>query len=114
MTAGADRVLAALRGAQSRPSSGEDLSEHLGVSRAQIWKHVEALRKHGYEIEGAAGGGYRLTSIPDRLYPAELAAALDTNWLGQSVEWFDVADSTNRIAAERIRSTSSGRCRRHR
>lgn len=103
MTVGADRVLAALRGAQSRPSSGEDLSEHLGVTRAQIWKHVEALRKHGYEIEGAAGGGYRLTSIPDRLYPAELAAGLETQWLGRTVEWLDVADSTNRIAAERAR-----------
>ena len=103
MTEGAARVLAALREAPDRPSSGEDLSSELGVTRAQIWKHVEALRKLGYEIEGAAGGGYRLAAVPDRLYPAELSAGLETRWLARSIEWLDVTDSTNRVAAERAR-----------
>lgn len=103
MNEGASHVLAALRGPRERPSSGEELSQALGVTRAQIWKHVEALRKLGYEIEGTAGGGYRLVSVPDRMYPAELTADLGTRWLAQSVEWLDVTDSTNRIAAERAR-----------
>jgi len=100
---GAVRVLAALRGAKDRPSSGEELSQTLGVTRAQIWKHVEALRKLGYEIEGAAGDGYRLVATPDRMYPAELSAGLETRWLGHAIEWLDTIDSTNRVAAERAR-----------
>jgi BirA family biotin operon repressor/biotin-[acetyl-CoA-carboxylase] ligase len=100
---GAVRVLTALRGANGRPASGEDLSRALGVTRAQIWKHVEALRKLGYQVEGTAGGGYRLVSVPDRLYPSELATGLATRWLGTSVEWYDTIDSTNRVAGERAR-----------
>ena len=103
MNDGAVRVLAALRGAKDRPSSGEELSQTLGVTRAQIWKHVEALRKLGYEIEGAAGDGYRLVTVPDRLYSAELGAGLATRWLAHSIEWHDKIDSTNRVAADRAR-----------
>ena len=68
------------------------------MERAQIWKHVETLRTRGYEIPGEAGGGYRLVAAPDRLYPEEIAAGLDTRWLGQRIEYHAVVDSTNRIA----------------
>lgn len=94
------RVLGALRSA-SGPCSGEDLSTALGVSRAQIWKHVEQLRKRGYEIDGEPGGGYRLESIPDRLYPEAIAAHLETRWLAQTIEHLEETDSTNRVANER-------------
>ena len=57
----AQKILAALRIADESPCSGEALSARLGVSRAQIWKHVSQLRRRGYQIEGAPGGGYRLT-----------------------------------------------------
>ena len=66
MSPGAATVLLALRRAAPRASSGEELSVTLGVSRAQVWKHVEALRGLGYAIEGEPGGGYRLTGAPDR------------------------------------------------
>ena len=59
MSEGSDRVLALLRDASTKALSGEALSRELGVSRAQIWKHVETLRRAGYEIPGEAGGGYR-------------------------------------------------------
>ena len=74
MSEGPARVLEILRDAGRGPCSGEALSEALGVSRAQVWKHVEALRRRDYGIEGEPGGGYRLTSVPDRLYPEELLA----------------------------------------
>ena len=107
MNTGAARVLESLRAAHDRPASGADLSRTLGVTRAQIWKHVEALRKAGYEIEGAAGGGYRLVSVPDRLYPAELHAGLETRWLAREIEWLDTTDSTNRVAAERAQGDAA-------
>jgi BirA family biotin operon repressor/biotin-[acetyl-CoA-carboxylase] ligase len=97
-------VLAALRRAGARSCSGETLSRELGVSRAQVWKHVEALRARGYAIDGEPGGGYRLTGAPDRLYPEELAHGLATRWLGHALHWHDEIDSTNRAALELARA----------
>ena len=103
MNAGAARVLEALRRADGRPCSGETLSEAEGVSRAQVWKHVEALRKAGYVIEAEAGEGYRLAEIPDRLYPEEIQAGLGTRWLAQDIRYYDEIDSTNRLAFDLAR-----------
>jgi BirA family biotin operon repressor/biotin-[acetyl-CoA-carboxylase] ligase len=100
MNDGPARVLEGLRSTRGGPCSGESLSRDLGVTRAQIWKHVETLRTRGYDISGEPGGGYRLLATPDRLYPEEVAAGLDTRWLGQRIEYLDVVDSTNRIAFE--------------
>ena len=97
------QVLDALRRAGESPCSGEALSEVLGVSRAQVWKHVETLRGRGYVIAGEPGGGYRLASVPDRLYAEELRHGLQTRWLGCEIHHFDSLDSTNREAADRAR-----------
>lgn len=111
MSGGPSRVLEALRSTGGGPCSGEALSERLAVSRAQIWKHVEALRKRGYAIEGEPGGGYRLVGVPDRLYPEEIQAGLGTRWLGREIEYFEEIDSTNRVAAERARQgAAAGTC----
>ena len=103
MTQGAARILAALRAAGDVPLSGESLSGVLDVSRAQIWKHVEALRAAGYHIEGEPGGGYRLTGAPDRLYAEEVQPRLATRWLARRYLWLDDTDSTNRVAADLAR-----------
>ena len=103
---GAAAVLAALRQAQANGGqalSGERLSTELGVSRAQVWKHVGALRKRGYEIEGERGDGYRLQSVPNRLYAEEVQASLKTSWVAQRYEHLEDTDSTNRVAFERGR-----------
>ncbi len=104
MREGAARILEALRRAGPRALSGESLSESLGVSRAQVWKYVEALRAKGYQIEGEAGGGYRLTGVPDRLFPEEIRASLATHWLAREIRHLDSTDSTNRIALEWARA----------
>jgi BirA family biotin operon repressor/biotin-[acetyl-CoA-carboxylase] ligase len=80
-------VLAALA---DGPVSGPDLADHLDVSRASVWKHVEALREAGFEIPGEANG-YRLVSVPDYGGPAieyGLEAPFD-------VEYHDAVASTN-------------------
>ena len=103
MNDGGARVLAALHDAGDRPCSGESLSSALGVSRAQIWKHVGVLRERGYGIEGTPGGGYRLTKVPDRLYAEEISRGLGTRWLGRRIRYFDEVDSTNRAALDLAR-----------
>lgn len=40
--------------------SGEAMAARLGVTRAAVWKQVDALRRRGLPIEGQAGSGYRL------------------------------------------------------
>jgi BirA family biotin operon repressor/biotin-[acetyl-CoA-carboxylase] ligase len=97
---GAARILDVLRRAGPRASSGESLSASLGVSRAQVWKYVEALRAKGYRIEGEPGGGYLLTGVPDRLFPEEIQTCLATQWLAREIRYFDSTDSTNRVALE--------------
>jgi len=101
---GPARVLDALRRAEGRVCSGEKLSADQGVSRAQIWKHVQALRDQGYSIEAAPGDGYRLAGVPDRLYPEEIAHGLGTRWLARELRWLDSVDSTNRVALELARA----------
>jgi BirA family biotin operon repressor/biotin-[acetyl-CoA-carboxylase] ligase len=86
-----ERVLDALA---DGPVTGPDLAERLGVSRAAVWKHVEALREAGFAITGG-DEGYTLQSIPE-FGPAVgfgLDAPLD-------VEYHDAIDSTNRRARE--------------
>jgi BirA family biotin operon repressor/biotin-[acetyl-CoA-carboxylase] ligase len=104
MSEASSQVLDALRDAGETALSGEMLSSRLGVSRAQIWKHVSALRRRGYGIEGEPGGGYRLAEIPDRLYPDELTLGRDARWLGREIHHLDETDSTNRVAMELGRS----------
>ena len=99
MNPGPARVLEALRRAGGESRSGESLSAEQGVSRAQVWKHVEALRAHGYTIEALAGDGYRLTATPDRLLPEEIQDGLATRWLARDIHWFEETDSTNRVRA---------------
>jgi BirA family biotin operon repressor/biotin-[acetyl-CoA-carboxylase] ligase len=100
---GAARVLEALRRADGRACSGELLSDAEGVSRAQVWKHVEALRRDGYVIEAEAGEGYRLAAVPDRLFPEEIQHGLATQWLAREIRYFDEIDSTNRLAFDLAR-----------
>lgn len=97
-------MLALLSEARPDAVSGEALSEALGVSRAQIWKHVEKLRARGYTIEGERGGGYQLSGRPDRLFPEEIHAGLTTKWLGREIHHEDTTDSTNRVAFELARA----------
>jgi BirA family biotin operon repressor/biotin-[acetyl-CoA-carboxylase] ligase len=99
----ARRILESLRRAGDDPCSGADLSADLGVSRAQVWKHVSTLRRRGYTIEGTPGDGYRLISTPDRLYPEEIRRGLATEWMGVEIHHLEETDSTNRVAADLAR-----------
>ncbi|MDH3520300.1 MAG: biotin--[acetyl-CoA-carboxylase] ligase [Myxococcales bacterium] len=111
MSGGPARVLDALRRAGGRTCSGTHLASELGVSRAQVWKDVETLRARGYEIAGSSGGGYRLLGAPDRLYPEQLQAGLETRWLARDIRYFDQIDSTNRAALELAREGAAhGTC----
>ena len=62
--------------------SGEKISEELGISRAAVWKRIEALRAQGYQIESAGKRGYRLLA-GDGLEPVLWLDQLTTQALGR-------------------------------
>ena len=68
-------LLAAL--SADAPLSGAELARRLGVTRAAVWKQVEALRELGAPIAAAAGSGYRLAWPFEALDAAAIRHALD-------------------------------------
>lgn len=94
-------VLALLRSGEDGFLSGEELSRRLGMSRAAVWKAVEALRREGYGIEARTGLGYRLTTLPDAMTEPEIRSFLgETALVGQELRCFDQLDSTNLYAKQ--------------
>ena len=80
-----EEVLALLRGHGEGHLSGEAMSRTLAVSRAAVWKAVEALRRDGYQITSAPNRGYRLAGGPDRIRAGELAGALAGRTVGREL-----------------------------
>lgn len=91
-----EAVLSLLRAGNGAYLSGEELSRQLGLSRAAVWKSVEALRKAGYTVEARSGLGYCLRSAPDALTETEIRQHLGpTARVGREIQCFDEIDSTN-------------------
>ena len=64
--------------------SGETISRELNITRAAVWKRIEALRAEGWEIESGGKRGYRLIA-GDSLQPALWQGRLRTQALGRGV-----------------------------
>ena len=90
-----ERVLSLLRESGGAYLSGEAMSRRLGISRAAVWKAIEALRQEGYAIASAPNRGYRLEDAPDRLREGELAGPLEGCLVGRKLLCLDTVDSTN-------------------
>jgi BirA family biotin operon repressor/biotin-[acetyl-CoA-carboxylase] ligase len=78
--------------------SGEEISRNIKISRAGIWKYIQELREHGYDIVAVPHLGYRLITSPDKLLPAEIQFGLGTKTLGRDVRYFDSVASTMDVA----------------
>ena len=75
---------------EAGPVGGPELAERLGISRAAVWKQVEALREAGFEIE-STDDGYAVTGVPE-YGAAAIEFGLDAPY---TVEYHDAVDSTN-------------------
>ena len=92
-----EAILALLTAGGEAYISGEDMSRALGVSRAAVWKAVDALRADGCEIEAAPRRGYRLRSAPDRLTEGTIRPHLPRERSAPLI-CLDSVDSTNNYA----------------
>ena len=97
-----EKVFTALARRPGEYLSGETLSQELGISRAAVWKAVEALRQDGYTIQAKTGSGYTLTAAPDALTEREIRRFLPPGDF--PLHCLEEVDSTNsylkRIALE--------------
>lgn len=76
--------------------SGEEISRALGVTRAAVWKEVDALRQAGWPIESAPRRGYRLAGPPPVLSAPYISALLGRdNLFAGKIRVEPLVDSTN-------------------
>ena len=91
--------------------SGGHMAKKFNISRTAIWKHVNELRKMGYEIESHPRYGYALTKNTDMLVPEEVTFDLDTNVIGKRILHLAKVDSTQNIADKLARDgAEEGTC----
>lgn len=83
--------------------SGEQLASELGISRAAVSKHIDALETYGVAIYSVKGRGYKLAN------PISL---IDASRLVQSIDhrcfYFDEIPSTNGFMLSHINELKSG------
>ncbi|KAB7708929.1 biotin--[acetyl-CoA-carboxylase] ligase [Bacillus aerolatus] len=92
------QLLAAFSKADGEFVSGQALAEILGCSRTAIWKHIEALRQEGFELEAVRKKGYRILTKPDKVTENEILIGLQTNWLGKEIVSLETTESTQKEA----------------
>lgn len=91
-------ILRQLKENEGERISGQLLAERFSVSRAAVWKAVNALKKEGYAIDGAPKAGYRLLHS-DVLSGEEIATALKNTGLSDvKIYVFSTLPSTNGYA----------------
>ncbi|MDO4357478.1 MAG: biotin--[acetyl-CoA-carboxylase] ligase [Clostridia bacterium] len=89
------RILQELERSDGRAVSGQSLADALGVSRAAVWKGIQALRSEGYAIEAATNRGYRLAMGGEKLSSEGVSAHRAGRFADAPVYVHDVLDSTN-------------------
>lgn len=84
--------------------SGEQLGEHLGMSRAAINKHIQTLRDWGVDVFTVPGKGYTLPEPIQLLDEEQIARQIDHG----RVTVLPVIDSTNQYLLDRLSELQSG------
>ncbi|MBR3205520.1 MAG: biotin operon repressor, partial [Bacillus sp. (in: Bacteria)] len=74
--------------------SSQQICDELGCSRTAVWKHIEDLRKEGYEVEAVRRKGYRLLRKPDKISEDEILFGLETELFGRHIYFQEEVAST--------------------
>jgi BirA family transcriptional regulator, biotin operon repressor / biotin---[acetyl-CoA-carboxylase] ligase len=78
--------------------SGQHLADLIGCSRTAVWKHIEELRKDGFELEAVRRKGYRILKTPEKITADELRLGLKTQFIGRNIYYEESVESTQKIA----------------
>lgn len=90
-----EEILQILESNRGKPLSGEMLAAQFSVSRAAVWKAMQALKAEGYPIHAVSNRGYWLDARSDILSAEGIKAFLPEECREQPVLVFPVVDSTN-------------------
>lgn len=90
-------VLQALEQSRGQLISGSGLAQSLHVSRAAVWKAVEALRADGMHIQSLPGEGYLLAADDDSLTREGISALLETDCFGRDLLVLRETTSTSTV-----------------
>jgi len=103
-----EAILQQLREHKGRYVSGEYLAQRLHISRAAIWKAIDALRNQGYYIESKSHEGYSLIRETNQLHEESILSLLDEQIRSRvSIKVFNSIDSTNLEAKRQLASGCS-------
>ena len=90
------------------PVSGDALAREAGLTRAAVWKRIEALRAAGIGVSARAGRGYALEAPLDLLDAGAIAAALPEAVRDQ-VHGPEVAWTIDSTSSELLRRSTPAR-----
>ena len=96
-----EKLLALLEDSKGTFFSGEEIARTLQVSRAAVWKAVNALREDGYTIDAATNKGYRLSPDSDILSPQGIRRFLKPEYRDLDLMVLPTAPSTNALVREK-------------
>ena len=103
------RVLEELSVNSDRYISGQDLADELFVTRAAVWKAINALKKDGIEIDAVTNKGYRLIPKIDPIDRQMLTQAITKIKRKYGIDYklyiYDEISSTNDEALRLSRET---------
>lgn len=95
-----EALLNLLRSKQGSYISGNELGTALGISRAAVWKMIQALRAQGYRIESRTNKGYFLVEQPHQILKEEIEHSLHTKRLGHPLCLMESVQSTNTLVRQ--------------
>ena len=96
-----EKLLALLEDSKGTFFSGEEIARTLQVSRAAVWKAVNALREDGYTIDAATNKGYRLSPDSDILSPQGIRRFLKPEYRDLDLTVLPTVPSTNAFVREK-------------
>ena len=96
-----EKLLALLEDSKGAFFSGEEIARTLQVSRAAVWKAVNALREDGYTIDAVTNKGYRLSPDSDILSPQGIRRFLKPEYRDLDLTVLPTAPSTNALVREK-------------
>jgi BirA family biotin operon repressor/biotin-[acetyl-CoA-carboxylase] ligase len=95
-----EQILGLLERSRGKYLSGEELARSLGLTRAAVWKAVQALQREGHIINAVPRRGYCLAPGSDVLSVQAITPFLTHAEYAQNIHIFEVLESTNKTAKE--------------
>lgn len=90
-----NKILEMLESNRGKHMSGEHIATQLNMTRANVWKEIQKLKKDGMEIESVRNLGYKITDYVNNLSESLI---LSNSPNLTEVKVLDTVDSTNNYA----------------